>query len=178
MLVSPDALAQYNTPNTEPVTPDDCQIVAQVLDTQTHYPLSFASFGAACDWQKMNLTVQTTDATRGWRVFFRKPKYDVRSEHATVSYSNSYDGTNGLFGFHEFNCRLESTVTDGESRGAARAQLRTDERAIFARRTSIGCLRILAAMRIIVRQPAPAIRQFLISGINPVEHRSEMRAPE
>lgn len=107
MMSCTDALAQYNTPNTEPVTQDDCQIIAQVLGTQTCYPLSFASFGAACDWHMMNLAVQTTDAMQGWRVFFRRPKYDARSEHVIVSYSDSYDGINGSFGFHEFNCRLD-----------------------------------------------------------------------
>lgn len=123
MMVCTDALAQYNKPNTEPVTPDDCQIIAQVLGTQTRYPLSFASFGAACDWQKMNLAVQTTDATQGWRVFFRKPKYDTRSQHATVSYSNSYDDINGFFGFHEFNCKLDKRGERWQITGCTRGAI-------------------------------------------------------
>jgi hypothetical protein len=105
--VSISAVAQYTTPNHEPATADDCQIIAQVLNAKTSNPLSFASFGAACDWTKLGLNVRTTTETEGWRAFFRKPGYDAVQEKATVVYSDSYNGTKGMYGSHEFRCVLK-----------------------------------------------------------------------
>jgi hypothetical protein len=103
----PEAVtAQYNTPNTDPVTRDDCEIIATVTATQRVNALSFASFGAACDWAKLKKAVPTTTATTDWRTFFRKPEYDSARKHAKVSYSESYNGANGMYGSHAFDCTL------------------------------------------------------------------------
>jgi hypothetical protein len=100
------AAAQYNTPNTDLVTHDDCEIIAKVMTTQRVEALSFASFGAACDWSKLGLAVPTTTATTGWRTFFRRPNYAKDGKHATVSYSIAYDGTDGMYGSHGFDCSV------------------------------------------------------------------------
>jgi hypothetical protein len=102
-----EAIAQYNTPNTDPVTEDDCEIIAQVTTTHSTSPLSFASFGAACDWPTLGLNVPTTTATEGWRTFFDRPNYNNDREEASVSYSDSYHGTNGMLGAHEFRCTFK-----------------------------------------------------------------------
>ena len=101
------SIAQDSTPNTDPVTHDDCEIIATVIVTQHAGPLSFASFGATCDWPKLGLTVTTTAATTGWRAYFRRPSYAVDHKRATVSYSNSYNGADGMYGSHAFDCTSE-----------------------------------------------------------------------
>jgi hypothetical protein len=99
-------MAQPTAPNSASVTADDCQIIAQILSTKTTNPLSFASFGAACDWARLGLHVRTTTATDGWRSFFRKPDYEPGGTKAMITYSDSYDGTKGMYGAHEFRCGL------------------------------------------------------------------------
>jgi hypothetical protein len=107
-----DAEAQFTKPNLEPVTADDCQVIAKILNAKllnakTTNALSFASFGATCDWMQLGLNARTTTATEGWRAFFRKPNYDVGHKMATVSYTDSYNDTNGMYGSHEFRCDLQ-----------------------------------------------------------------------
>lgn len=101
-----EAQAQF-TPNVDPVTSDDCQIIAQILSSKTTNPLSFASFGAACDWSKLKFAVRTTNATTDWRVYFRHPEYDTDGTHASVSYADTYNEDNGMYGSHEFKCNLD-----------------------------------------------------------------------
>ena len=60
--------AQYNTPNTNLVTHDDCEIISKVMTTQRVNALSMASFGAAYDWAKLGWSVPATTATADWRV--------------------------------------------------------------------------------------------------------------
>jgi hypothetical protein len=93
------------------VTLDDCRIIERVLNTRTSNPLSFASFGAACDWRALNLSVKTTQATEGWRTFFTKPIYNSEKSKGTVSYSDSFTGTNNMYGSHAFRCDLEKQKT-------------------------------------------------------------------
>jgi hypothetical protein len=118
-----EAIAQYNTLNTDAVTQDDCEIIAQVMTTQSTSPLSFASFGAACDWPKLRLNVSTTTATEGWRTFFDKPDYNKNRKQASVSYSDSYHGTNGMFGSHEFRCTFEKQSGHWHIDGCARGMI-------------------------------------------------------
>jgi len=100
------AAAQYNTPNTDLVTRDDCEIIAKVMATQHVNALSFASFGAACNWTQLKMVVPITSATAGWRTFTNRPEYDSARKHAKISYSNTYNGINGMYGSHAFDCTL------------------------------------------------------------------------
>jgi hypothetical protein len=99
--------AQYNIPNADLVTHDDCEIIAKVMTTQRVNALGMASFGSACDWAKLEWSVPTTTATTDWRVFFRRPRYSADRKHAKVSYSNSYNGADGMYGSHRFDCSFE-----------------------------------------------------------------------
>lgn len=100
------ASAQRSTPNTEVVPPEDCSIIATILNAKDSNPLSFASYGATCDWLKLNLDVRATNATSGWRAFFDHPIY-AQAQQASVTYSDVYTGDGGAFGSHEYNCKLE-----------------------------------------------------------------------
>jgi hypothetical protein len=107
------ASAQRSTPNIEVVSPEDCSIIAAILNAKDSNPLSFASYGATCDWSKLNLDVRATNATSGWRAFFDHPIY-AQTQQAYVTYSDVYTGEGSAFGSHEYNCKLEKV--DGQWR--------------------------------------------------------------